>query len=70
MKTLINTGKFGVVVVDGASDCWYDKAQIECYFVCGAVFDKGRFLLGVFMSGYAYFHYDRMTIFEVEAHSE
>ena len=31
---------------------------------------KVAFLLGVFMSGYAYFHYDRMTIFEVEAHSE
>ena len=31
---------------------------------------KVAFLLGVFMSGYAYVHYDRMTIVEVEAHGE
>jgi len=43
VKTLINTGEFGFAAVDGASDCWYDKAQIECHFVCGAAFAKGRF---------------------------
>ena len=31
---------------------------------------KVAFLPGVFISGYAYSHYDQMTIFEVEVRSE
>ena len=46
------------------------KLKLNAILYVGRHFPKVAFLLGVFMSGYAYVHYDRMTIFEVEAHGE